>query len=339
MAQTQNSHNSAPAVCVTPLYHFTSDVAELVIGARTTIRQCDQCLASSSFDNEILNSFKISSPDYLLIQDSLLSLEYFIQDVSSPSVRQRNVALVEDCLASTRELLRVLRLFKPGRLRAGETFILMEGKDNKIWNSVASGRASDMTVDYFLLRLREKTYALNSSEIPSLQAFRDTLSPVLSKMSSFPAAELALFLYGSDDGERSDLIGAITALEALLTTKDEIEGLTYRLSMRIANLLGNDVDARKGKFWDVKKFYKLRSRMVHGSPLGETHLNQLSELYLLRETLRRVLLSTMALFSENVRPDALPALLDELAFDDDKRKKVQATAARFLHIGADTTMR
>jgi hypothetical protein len=196
-----------------------------------------------------------------------------------------------------------------------------------------------MAIDHSALHLREKTYFLNSPEIPSLQTFSDKLSPVLSKMSSFPAMDFALSLYGRDDGERSDLIGAITALEALLTTKDETEGLTYRLSMRIANLLGNDSDARKKTFSEVKKFYNLRSRMVHGSPLGTAHQDQLGQLHLLRETLRRVLLSVMALFSEDVRQDDLPALLDDLAFDDEKRTVVQATAAKYLHIGASPTTR
>jgi hypothetical protein len=41
---------------------------------------------------------------------------------------------------------------------------------------------------------------------------------------------------------------AVTGLEALLTKKEENEGLTYRLSMRTANLLGHDVEERKSIF-------------------------------------------------------------------------------------------
>jgi hypothetical protein len=247
---------------------------------------------------------------------------------------ERSGELIEDCLSPTRELLRVLRLFKPGRLRAGETFIMMRQKGNGSWVAVASGRPSDMTVDSSLLALHAQAYSLMSSEIPSLRAFHESVLPTLRQVSSFPAAELALFEYGADDGDRRDLTGAVTALEALLTKKDETEGLTYRLSMRIANLLGSDADARKAKFLEIKRFYNLRSRIVHGSPLRSTELDQLGELHSLRETLRRVLLSAIALFSEGVHPDDLPALLDELALDDEKRKQVHAKAAKFLHMVA-----
>src|ERR1700676_4960896 len=134
MAQNTNPSALAPARCITPLYHFSSNAPDLIISPQSRILQFDQCVASFSLDEEISDTFRISPPDYLLIQDSLLSLEYFFQDVSSPSGRMRVAELAEDCLASTRELFRVLRLFNPGRLRAGETFILHHREDKKTWN-------------------------------------------------------------------------------------------------------------------------------------------------------------------------------------------------------------
>jgi hypothetical protein len=212
----------------------------------------------------------------------------------------------------------------------------MERKDSR-WATIASGRASDMSVDYFVLRWQKTTYTLNLAEIPFLKAFRQNLLPTVREISSFPAAEFALYLYGSNDDERFDLIGAITALEALLTKKEEIEGLTYRLSMRTANLLGHDVGSRKEMFRHLKKFYNLRSKMVHGAQLDAKLSSQLTEVDSLRETLRKVLLSVIALFSEGERPDELPDLLDDLAFDDEKRKQVQGKASKFLHIDAGKT--
>jgi hypothetical protein len=306
----------------------------MVIGPGARMSKLDQSLQLFTFDDRFSAILGICPPDSLLFQDSFLSAEFFMQDCSSSLGADRSMQLAEDCLSSTRELLRTLRLFNPGRLRAGETFIMMRDRANESWVGVASHRVSEMTVDYSSLALEAKTYFLSSSEIPSLRAFHERLLPALRQISSFPAVEFALVEYGADDGDRSDLTRAVAALEALLTKRDETEGLTYRLSMRIANLLGNDADARKKKFEEVKRFYNLRSRVVHGSLLKQKELSQLGELYSLRETLRRVLLSVIALFSEGVHPDDLPGLLDELALDDEKRTQVQATAAKYLHIDA-----
>jgi Apea-like HEPN len=329
---TPSEHDSVPILCVTPLYHFSSDAPELVIREGLLIRQFAD-LASFPFDEEMVTNLRITKPDFLLFQDSLLSQEYFIQDSSSLSGQQKASELIENCLAHTREMLRLLRLFKPGHLHAGETFVLMNSNIDNAWHTLASGRASDMDVDYFVLRMQRTTYVLNSIEIPFLKAFQQSLWPVVREIRSFPAAEFALYLYGSTDDERFDVIRGVTALEALLTKKEETEGLTYRLSMRVANLLGHDVDSRKEIFRDIKKFYGLRSKMVHGTPLDSKLRNQLTEVDSLRETLRKVLLSVMALFSVGERPEELPDLLDDLAFDDEKRKQVQAKASQFLHIG------
>jgi hypothetical protein len=149
------------------------------------------------------------------------------------------------------------------------------------------------------LRVETKTYNLNAVEIPAFCEFHANISPVLGRLSSFPAAEFALLLYSANDGERLDFSAAVTALEALLTKDGETEGLTYRLSMRIANLLGPDATARKAKFNEMKKFYNLRSKIVHGSPIAKTSLDRpLDGLAQLRETVRRVLLSALALFAD-----------------------------------------
>jgi hypothetical protein len=82
----------------------------------------------------------------------------------------------------------------------------------------------------------------------------------------------------------------------------------------------------------MKKFYSLRSKIVHGSPIAKTSRDRpLDQLAQLRETVRRVLLSALALFADGNPPDQLPDLIDELAFDEEKRKLVQSAASRYLH--------
>jgi len=340
-----NVGNSAPFLSVTPLYNFSSDVPELVIGSGIGVCRFDGC-ETIPFDEAIIKHLQVHEPDYLLWHDPLHSRDIFADDFLQlfAAVKEGNQEKTWEFLelftAPTRKLFVLMRLFKPGRLRGGETFILFRDKsdDNTSWKTVGTGRASMMVVDYTTIAAQKTSYVLHSTEIPFLLAFRENLVPLLRKMGSFPSVETALYLYGEDNGERSDVVGAVTALEALLTKKEETESLTYRLSMRIANLLGHDVDARKAICLDVKNFYNLRSRIVHGVELDKKLLNRLNELDSLRETLRRVLLSVMALISEGMHPAELPDLLDDLALDDEKRKQVQATASKFLHISAEKAM-
>jgi hypothetical protein len=334
--------DSAPFVSVTPLYNFTSDAPELAIGRGLRICRFDKCL-NILFDDAIARHLELHEPDYLLWHDPLLSGDIYVEDfVSSIAAvkegnQEKQREFLELFLAPTRKLFGLLRLFKPGRLRGGETFLLWRknSDDNSPWLTLGTGRASMMVVDYMAMAARHTSYALHSTEIPFLLAFRENLVPLLRKLSSSPSVETALDLYSADDGDRLDVVGAVTALEALLTKKEETEGLTYRLSMRTANLLGHDVEARKSIFREVKSFYNLRSKIVHGTELDAKLLNRLSELDSLRETLRRVLLSVMGLLSEGIPPANLPDELDDVAFDDEKRKRVQAAASKFLHISSD----
>ena len=92
------------------------------------------------------------------------------------------------------------------------------------------------------------------------------------------------------------MLNGLTALEALLTNDSNTE-LSYRLSLRVANLLGSEDAA-------------------------------------LREIVRRVILSVMALAtSSELTQIRLEDLLDQLVFDETKRREVQRLASKFLHIG------
>jgi hypothetical protein len=186
-----------------------------------------------------------------------------------------------------------------------------------------------------MLSMPTTSYDLQVDETPFLLAFRKKIRPLLSCLDSYPALMTALSLYSADNGEYLDAVGSITALEALLTKKEENEGLTYRLSLRTANLLGHDADSRKDIFRKIKNFYNLRSKIVHGVELDDKLRERLNELDSMREMVRRVLLSVMALYSAGTRPVDLPDLLDELAFDDENRKQVCASASKFLHLSAE----
>jgi hypothetical protein len=131
------------------------------------------------------------------------------------------------------------------------------------------------------------------------------------------------------------VLNGLTALEALLTNDSNTE-LSYRLSLRVANLLGSEDAARVSLFREMKEFYDLRSKIVHGSAskLSTKLQNRLQLTDSLREIVRRVILSVMALAtSSELTQIRLEDLLDQLVFDETKRREVQRLASKFLHIG------
>lgn len=320
-----------PVCCLTPLYQFALDAEECVIDGDVRILPVREPIGGLTFDDVLRSHLGMCQPDKLVFQRSLLPSAYFTEDRLSAANRSDGADMLAKCVVPVREFLQVLRLFAPGHLHAGETFVLVPMQPKKTWVTVASVRASDMAVDYSNLREDAKTYKLSSSDMPAFGAFRAGISPILQKLESYPAAAFALSLYGADDGERTNFSAAVTALEALLTKSEETEGLTYRLSMRLANLLGHSPEARRSRFAEMKKVYGIRSKIAHGSPIvTKSNSRPLDILPDLRETLRRVLLSVFALFGSGVRPEDLPDRIDESALDDELRQQVQTEASKYL---------
>lgn len=336
MRRDMQLHGTEPGVirCLTPLYNFASDTRELPVAEGIRVSQYDSQDLTDLLDEVIGVHLQVCEPDYLLWNDPVHSGDVCVENISAMLDGRKWGELTEVFLASTTQLFRVLRLFKPGHLRAGETFLVCKDDADGVeyWRTLSSGRASTARVDYQRIASEATTYALKSVELPFLLAFRESVMPALRLADSVPALNLALNLYGADDGEELNAVNTVTALEALLSKKEENEGLTYRLSMRAANLLGHNVEDRKRIFGEIKSFYNLRSKIVHGVQLDGKQLNRLNELSAFREMLRRVLLSAMALLSRQDYIGTLPDLLDELAFDNEKRDEVQAMAGSFLHI-------
>jgi hypothetical protein len=325
------SIESIPVCCLTPLYQFAFDAEGFVVNGDVQILPVREPIGELNFDSVLRAHLGICEPDKVIAQHSQLPSAYFTEDRLEAANLLDGADMLAKCVVPVREFLQVLRLFAPGHLHAGETFVLVSMPPKKTWATVASVRASDMAVDYSSLRENLRTYTLRSAEMPAFREFRQAISPILQKLESYPAAAFALSLYATDDGERNNFSAAVTALEALLTKSEETEGLTYRLSMRLANLLGHSPEARKSSFAEMKKVYGIRSKIVHGSPISTKPTSRpLDVLPDIRETLRRVLLSVLALFGSGVRPGDLPDRIDESALDDALRLQIQAEASKYL---------
>jgi hypothetical protein len=322
-----------PIATVTPLYHFSSRTPELFIDKGVYILKYDPC---DRFDEVVSRHLQVYEPDFLLWHDPLIRGDVvFSADLIERAIKGDR-GVIPEFTDWDLNLLLALRLFKPGHLRAGETFVVFRGAEDDPWKTLGSSRASLMVVDYGILGMQSKSYSLEAEEIAFFSAFTHGIFPVMDSLDQYPALSQALSLYSADNGQYLNAVGSITALEALLTKREETEGLTYRLALRIANLLGSDGNSRKIIFTQVKDFYNLRSKIVHGVMLDKKLLGRLDALDELREMVRRVLLSTMALYADGTHATDLPDILDELALDEEIRKRVCATASKFLHLSTET---
>jgi hypothetical protein len=89
-----------------------------------------------------------------------------------------------------------------------------------------------------------------------------SLSPDVANACEIPIARLNLARRRIAPGDKA--IDGSVCLEALLSGRGRGE-LTHRLSVRAALLLGRSLDERQKIAEDSRKFYKLRSDVVHGS--------------------------------------------------------------------------
>jgi hypothetical protein len=86
----------------------------------------------------------------------------------------------------------------------------------------------------------------------------------------------------------TQIIDAVTALEALLGTETEI---AFRLSFRVASLLASSHEDRGTLFKLMRDFYDTRSKIVHGASLREKQQRLLHRMDELRSVVRQLIRS------------------------------------------------
>lgn len=162
-------------------------------------------------------------------------------------------------LRQLQKLAFCLRLFKPGK-------ILIDNRPTmrKIgWSYSSSGNQ----------RLRSawmggKPYRLIADEIPQLKELWQKHSDVFDS----PDRRLGLAIrrfnaYYERETPEDGIIDTFIGLEALLVGSEH--EITYKLSLRAANLMGDSTEERDSIFRDMKAGYKLRSAIVHGDDPGK----------------------------------------------------------------------
>ncbi len=332
---------------VTPLYAFSSDSDSLSIGESFRLVKYDpDSMPPLAADDILFKHLQLYQPDYLLWQNAPIERTDSWQKMCSAfrgSYEEKASAAFEFYFFPAINILRSLRVFKPGRLVAGETFLLIRDPrlEQNECGTVFSHRCSETIIDYGVLPVQVGSYRLLSSDLPFFNVFADALLPILKSLQTPnhadepPPLEVALQLYALDEfNVHVTVLNCLTALEALLTNDCNTE-LSYRLSLRVANLLQSDDASRMETFKAMKGFYDLRSRIVHGSgyKLSTKLRTRLQQADSLREIVRRTILAVMAvMLDKNMTPKQFEELLDQIVFDQQKREEMQKLAAKFLHL-------
>ena len=136
------------------------------------------------------------------------------------------------------------------------------------------------------------TYNLTETMIPKIREQVQTLMNVESQLEA-SARHIGLAIrsftsiYDRLMHQAEDcVIDSITALEALWQLDME---LSFKLAFRTSSLLGETDDHREQVFETLREYYKIRSKIVHGSTLSAERLAQVQNDEPLREILRRTL--------------------------------------------------
>jgi len=327
-----------------PLYGFRSDVdclqfSDSIQVLKYNSKQLNALLPEEGTFRDFLKFFE---PDYLMFRRASVPGS----DLAFDDFGVRPSKLFPDELfVPLDRLVTSLRLFKPGALRRGGTWLLatelvkpqMEigplTKDSELefaWQLQVQPKGLHLSS---LERRKEIAYELKDTERPYFQVFKERLDLVLEKLKESPRFGLAAGCY-QESYEAKDLkyqlIDLFMCLEALLLR--ESDELSFRLALRSANLLGADNIERKRVYQDIKDFYVVRCKVVHGDTLNPKHSQRLNDIHRLRELVRRALLFSMSLASQIGPGTEFYGLLDEMNLDEDLRRNTQEKASELLHL-------
>ena len=180
--------------------------------------------------------------------------------------------------------LLAMRLLAPGDVRIGKIFAARPA----VFNVGLGGmQSSGFTVWHpgHVYRLAPEQVPMIARTYQNLLALEQqpgkTNRNLLLALRSFSSTYDRLFHQTEDR-----VVDAITALEALWKLGAE---LSFKLAFRTSSLLAASDDERVSIYETLSEYYKIRSKVVHGSSLTEVQEQQLREDEPLRSIVRRAL--------------------------------------------------
>ncbi len=203
-----------------------------------------------------------------------------------------------------RRVISALRLFKPGLVGLSKIY------QRPVYRQPGVGGTLSSPIHEAPVPFLNPTYELTQAEAGEFLEFYNWLLRI--ETSSELALELAIRRFNLAYGRAilaDRLIDMMIAFEALfLPERDE---LALRLSLRVANLL-RDTGDRQDIFTRMKRAYKLRSNIVHGSKIKDEELSDCVQT--IEELLRQSLRSLLKLVGQGQRLPNIISKLDDATF-------------------------
>ena len=147
--------------------------------------------------------------------------------------------------------------------------------------------------------------------------FFDKVMNILENQGGKHRLDVALIMYyksasSSAIFDVSNFINLITALEALYS--DGTMELRHKISMRAALFTELDISKRRQLFEDLKKMYDARSKLVHGSDISLSPINEYTMYEIaVRKVVRKSLLNYIELASTGKSKKQIIDYIDDIA--------------------------
>lgn len=176
-------------------------------------------------------------------------------------------------------VIRLMRLFKEGNILMPMVYYYFMDNDIPKMHSLES------TELFFLRGPFDQIYTLEDSETHELQKFiQNTKLPFNDFLQlAFENFELSYQIRNIN----LSFLSLMISLEALLSPGGS--ELTYKISRNAAVLLGKEKDESEVIFSEIKKLYKLRSKIVHGEKSNIINTEVLLKLrHYIRESIKEI---------------------------------------------------
>ena len=280
VTESSRPHWRFAAVANLSNFSFTGDVADLGHGVSVQGRSFDHLRQELGFDQADLD---VLTEDWSA--GGAASSLVLVVETSQPKT-PANFILSSDGAAyplAARALL-AMRLLGAGAPHIGKMFLMRPAA----FNVGIGGRS----YAGFTIWWPGAQYNLNETMIPEIRQLVDTLIAVEKDLeTSARHIGLALRSFSSmydrlmHQGEDC-VIDSMTALEALWKVDSE---LAFRLAFRTASLLGTSDDLREQVFDTLRTYYRIRSKIVHGTTLQPSEFALVQNDEPLREIVRKTL--------------------------------------------------
>ncbi len=185
--------------------------------------------------------------------------------------------------------LLALRLLKPGAVGVGQIFHVRPS-----FICPPAGMARSLRVSP-MWRTGSR-YSLSASECPELIKLYAAVKAFGAISGDIPNVSLALRRFSTSferefSQAEDGIVDATIALEALLLREND--ELAFRLAFRGSSILATDDDQRVSLFGNIRDFYSLRSKIVHGTSLKPQDRALIQNGELLQGIVRRLLRAFM----------------------------------------------